>query len=191
MFKLTAPLSQNAVKSQLLQHAMETEPAQDSFLYLDCCTELFGPIPEIVEALHKHPIVLVPHLITPTYTDKYERELLLLKDGAFNGGLVAVKRHPETTNFLEWWSNKLNNDVRDPYGSNFFDQKWLNFVPVLFDATILQHPGYMLAFWNYHETSRQITTRSNEANMLSDKPLRIMSFANENQAFDHHVVLYA
>lgn len=187
MFKLTAPLSQNAIKSQLLQYAMETEPLQENFLYLDCNTVLFGPIPEIMKGLRKHPIVLVPHLITPTYTNSYERELFLLNDGAFNGSLVAVKRHQEAMDFLDWWSDKLNNDKRDPFGSNLFNQKWLDLVPVFYNAYILHHPGYMLAYWNFHESSRQIISYKDKSIQLINGPLRIMTFANENQSFNHYL----
>ncbi|TCZ80808.1 hypothetical protein E0485_00495 [Paenibacillus albiflavus] len=187
MFKLTVPLSQNSIKAQLLHHLFETDRSADIVVYVDCFTYFCGPIPEAIHMLDHYPIVVTPHLIDVHFTDAYEREMSLLNDGTFFGGFIALKRSDEAKDFLLWWSDKLNRDIRDPYASNFFDQKWLNFANVFFNAGILRHSGYQVGFWNFYEQSREIESQSNNSIMLKGGPLRLMNFGNENNNFDLHL----
>jgi len=187
MFKLTVPLSQNSIKAQLLHHLFETDSSADIVVYVNCFTYFCGPIPEAIQMLGRYPIVVTPHLIDAHYTDAYEREMSLLNDGTFFAGFIALKRSDEAKDFLLWWSDKLNRDIRDPYASNFFDQKWLNFANVFFNAGILRHSGYQVGFWNFHEKSREIESQSNDRIELKGGPLRLINFGNENNNFDLHL----
>lgn len=186
IFKLTEPLSKNTIKAQLLHQLINNDAQADVVIYVDCFSKFLGPIPEVLDRLNHHSIVLTPHLIDAHYSDAYERELSLLNDGTFNSGFIAVKQDDEAKDFLDWWSDKLNRDIRDPYASNFFDQKWLNFVNIFYNAAILRHPGYQLGFWNFHEESRRIVSNHDHEVHLKGGPLRLMSFANENNMFNHY-----
>jgi len=186
IFKLTAPMSKNTIKPQLISHIMKHDPQADIVVYVDCFSKFLGGIPEVISLLESYPIVLTPHLIDAHFSSEYERELMLLNDGTFFSGFIAVKRDDQAKDFLSWWSDKLNKDIRDPYGSDFFDQKWLNFANVFYNAAILRHPGYQLAFWNFHEESRQIINFKDLEIKLKKGPLRIINFGNENNMFYHY-----
>ncbi|QAY66847.1 hypothetical protein [Paenibacillus protaetiae] len=189
IFKMTSTMSLNTIKAQLLQHLIHTDEQADILVFADCYTQFFGPLPEVMELLESRPIVLIPHLVDVHATDDYERELMLLNDGTFFAGFIALKRTDESKHFLDWWSDKLNRDIRDPYASDFFDQKWLNFANVFFNAAILKHPGYQLAFWNFHEPSRRITHADDQSVQLAANPLRLVNFGNENNQMDYYLKL--
>ncbi|MDR0267809.1 hypothetical protein [Paenibacillus sp.] len=186
IFKLTEPMSKNTIKAQLMNQLIKHDAEADVVVYVDCYSKFLSGIPEALSLLDHHSIVLTPHLIDANYSDSYERELMLLNDGSFFAGFVALKRDDEAKDFLSWWSDKLNRDIRDPYGSDFFDQKWLNFVNVFFNAAILRHPGYQLGFWNFHENSREAIAVKDHEIELKGGPLRLINFGNENNMFEHY-----
>jgi hypothetical protein len=189
IFKLTESMSKNTIKAQLMNQIIKHDEQADVVVYVDCYSKFLGDIPEALSLLDHHSIVLTPHLIDANYLDSYERELMLLNDGSFFAGFIALKRDDEAKDFLSWWSDKLNQDIRDPYGSDFFDQKWLNFVNVFFNAAILRHSGYQLGFWNFHEDSRAIISVKDHGIELMGGPLRLINFGNENNMFEYYSAL--
>jgi len=191
MFKLTPPLCKNTLKAQLMRHILRSDAWADVLVYVDCWTKFFGPIPEALQLLDHYSIVLTPHIIDASESDSCEKEWKLLNDGTLYAGFIAVKQSDEANHFLLWWSDKLNRDIRDPNGSDFWGQKWLNVANVLYHVGILRHPGYQLSLWNFHEKSRKIVSVDGHEVMLAGGPLRLMNFSNENNAFEHYAGLLA
>lgn len=120
-------------------------------VYLDGDVEILAPMPELVDAGREHPVVLVPHILEPMPRDgRLPDETGLLGSGIYNGGLLACG--PGSEPFLAWWDVRLRRDcLFQPDLRMLADQRWLDFVPALFDHHILRDPAYDVAYWNLHE----------------------------------------
>lgn len=120
-------------------------------IYVDGDVEVLAPFDELVVAATDHDVVLVPHVLDPVPRDgRLPDEPGLLGAGMYNGGLLAVRRSSGA--FLEWWDERLRRDALGrPDMMMLADQRWLDFVPVLFDHHILRDPTYDVAYWNLHE----------------------------------------
>jgi hypothetical protein len=120
-------------------------------VYLDGDVEVLAPMPELIDAGREHAVVLVPHVLEPMPRDgRLPDEPGLLGAGMYNGGLVACG--PGSEPFLAWWDERLRRDGLYQTGlMQHADQRWLDFVPSLFDHHILRDPTYDVAYWNLHE----------------------------------------
>ncbi len=120
-------------------------------IYLDGDVEILAPMPELAGAGRDHAVVLVPHVLEPMPRDgRLPDETGLLGSGIYNGGLLACG--PGSEPFLAWWDVRLRRDcLFQPDLRLLADQRWLDFVPALFDHHILRDPTYDVAYWNLHE----------------------------------------
>jgi hypothetical protein len=124
----------------------------DHLIYFDPDILICSPVDIIYEALHTCAIVITPHCTSPNSGDLYA-ELLLLRNGVFNLGFIAVSKTEEAQRFLTWWEDRcLSSGYSERWTGLFVDQKWINLVPCYFDSLkILKHPGCNVAYWNLHE----------------------------------------
>ena len=120
-------------------------------IYVDGDVEILAPMPEVIDAGRDHAVVLVPHVLQPMPRDgRLPDETGLLGAGVYNGGLLACG--PGSEPFLAWWDVRLRRDCLFlPDLRLLADQRWLDFVPALFDHHILRDPTYDVAYWNLHE----------------------------------------
>lgn len=137
-----------ALKPLALRRTLEQA---DVAVYVDGDVEVLDPMDELVAAGAAHDVVLVPHVLDPVPRDgRLPDEPGLLGAGMFNGGLIAVRR--SSGPFLDWWEERLRRDALGrPDMMMLADQRWLDFVPVLFDHHVLRDPTYDVAYWNLHE----------------------------------------
>lgn len=137
-----------ALKPHALRRVLDRA---DVAVYIDGDVEVLSPMVELVAAAADHDVVLVPHVLDPVPRDgRLPDEPGLLGAGMYNGGLLAVRR--SSGSFLEWWDERLRRDALGrPDMMMLADQRWLDFVPVLFDHHILRDPTYDVAYWNLHE----------------------------------------
>ncbi len=96
---------------------------------------------------------MTPHICTPIDDDLEPSDYHTLRAGVFNLGFIALSNYAAIIPFLNWWHDRV---IKYGYGNHtlnmFYDQLWLNFVPVMFENYyILKHPGYNMAVWNLHE----------------------------------------
>ncbi len=173
-----------AVKGQWLEYVLRMFGDEEEFIYIDDRMYVLGPFDELREQLREAPILIAPHHLEPSAPEDVSREIGVLKDGTFHGGLVAVRSSDEARTFAKWWSDMIASGYKDPYGCLFTDQKYLNFVPSLFDAGIIKHPGYNVAFWNLHESCRQIRHRGGGLYTAADQALRCFHFSNSMGLLD-------
>jgi hypothetical protein len=124
----------------------------DQLIYFDPDILLCAPADPVYDELSAHAIVITPHCTSPNKDVPYD-ELLLLLNGVFNLGFVAVSNTPEARTFLTWWEERcLSLGYSERWSGLFVDQKWINFVPCYFESVkILKHPGCNMAYWNLHE----------------------------------------
>jgi hypothetical protein len=123
----------------------------DSVTYLDPDILLFGELTEGMVAAKNCGIALTPHRLTPSKIAEADfAELGFLKYGIFNLGYIAVGQ--KSRPMLTWWAERLRwfctKFQNDPV---FTDQKWINFIPALFEFKKIDNPGYNFASWNINE----------------------------------------
>jgi len=143
--------------------------------YIDPDIEIFKTLDVVVEGLENHPIVLTPHNIFPMPRDGMETsEQAIRYSGIFNLGFVAVSS--KALPFLNWWHVRLVTDaVVDFESSLFTDQRWVDFVPALFDVKVLKNPGLNVAYWNIHE--RDLSRNSVGEVLANGEPLYFYHFS--------------
>jgi len=120
-------------------------------IYLDPDIYIYSSLDPIFGALAESPIVLTPHTIKPIPRDGLETsEQTIRHAGIFNLGFIGVS--PLAEDFLEWWHERLVTDaIVDLAQGLFTDQRWIDFVPSLFEFRTLTDPGLNVAYWNLHE----------------------------------------
>lgn len=124
----------------------------EQIIYFDPDILICSALDPIYGALSTSAIVLTPHCTSPPDEGSYG-EQLLLGNGVFNLGFVALSKTNETKSFLDWWESRcLTLGYDERWAGLFVDQKWINLVPCYFDSVhVLKHSGCNVAYWNLHE----------------------------------------
>jgi len=124
----------------------------DQIIYFDPDILICSALDPVYEALASNSIVLTPHSTSPNEGAPYAETLLLI-DGVFNLGFIAVSKAAETERFLDWWEKRcLTLGYNERWSGLFVDQKWINLVPCYFNSvSVLKHVGCNVAYWNIHE----------------------------------------
>ena len=146
-----------AVKPTLLKYLLR-EKGVDKLLYIDPDILITGPLEGLYERMEAHDIVLTPHLDTDYPEDGLRpNDANIMACGMFNLGFIGVSGRESVMPFLDWWEKKLYDKcIADPYNVYFVDQKFVDFVPSLFDSYFIEKDtGYNVAYWNLH--SRRIS----------------------------------
>jgi hypothetical protein len=148
----------------------------EQIIYFDPDILIFSALDPIFEALKTNGIVLTPHCTSPNKEVPYA-EVLLLQDGVFNLGFIAVSKTSETARFLDWWEHRcLTSGYNERWTGLFVDQKWINLVPCYFDSVhVLKHPGCNVAYWNLHE--RQLAKTGSSWVINGEAPLIFFHFS--------------
>jgi hypothetical protein len=151
----------------------------DHLIYFDPDILICSRVDIIYEALETNAIIITPHCTSPNNGDLYA-ELLLLRNGVFNLGFIAVSKTEEAHRFLTWWEDRcLSSGYSERWTGLFVDQKWINLVPCYFDSiTVLKHSGCNVAYWNLHERVLEETTGSWIVN--GEVPLVFFHFSGIN-----------
>ena len=166
-----------AVKPWLLRWMLDTHGTSTPIAYFDPDIQLFGRLIELEELLREQWCVLTPHLTEPLPLDELDpSEQAILLAGTYNLGFIALADSETTRAFIAWWQDRLSSGcVVDPEHGFFVDQRYIDFVPGLFDGVgILRHDGYNVAYWNL--ATRAVVVRDGvpEVNGL---PLRFFHFS--------------
>jgi hypothetical protein len=175
IFKYNAIEAVSAMKGQFLKDLLKLYKNEDYFIYLDPEMKLFSPCSELFNALREHSIVVTPHQLVPSDPDHISREIELLKEGTFHGGLLAIRRTDNSTQFIEWFADRLNRFYEDPHKGLHLDKKFLNLAMAAFNLHILKHPAYNVAVWNFHE---RMTIANDGSFHVQGKQLCIFNFSN-------------
>ena len=159
-----------AVKPYLCQYIFNTSNP-DLLLYMDSDLLFFNSVKVVEDALINDDIVITPHSFTPINDDFIPMERDFLRSGIYNAGFVGMKKSTTTTNFLNWWAEKLIDQSFINFAEGMcFDQNWLNFLPLYYQhICILNHKGFNAAYWNFHE--REITQKEGQYFVNNTEPL--------------------
>lgn len=160
-----------AVKPAFLRHLLRDD---DLVCYIDPDIYVYRPFDDLVEPARSIGIVLTPHVLTPIPRDGLApSERMIMQAGVFNLGFIAVGR--PASGFLEWWQERLVLDAVNDVGSNLFtDQRWIDWVPALFEYTVCRDPGMNIAWWNIHERPLE---RLGDDVLVDGHPVRFVHFS--------------
>jgi SAM-dependent methyltransferase len=163
-----------AVKPSFLRYLLAAGEEKVAACYLDPDIQVFAPFGPQVDAAMEHGIVLTPHVLAPVPRDgKRVDEETIMQSGMYNCGFLAVGSTAQP--FLDWWDERLRFDALVDFGrARFTDQRWVDWVPSLFDFTIDRDPGMNVAWWNIHD--RPIDIGSSGAT-VDGGPLRFVHFS--------------
>lgn len=161
-----------AVKPWLLKALLAR--GRGPVIYLDPDIEIFEALDDISELAQEHSIVLTPHTLSPLAHDGIEPgETTLLLAGMFNLGFIGVGER--ALPFLDWWAERLSRSGHvDPAQGQFVDQRWVDYVPSLFEHTILRDPACNVAHWNLE--SRRFALVDG-AYRVDGRPLRFFHYS--------------
>ena len=166
-----------AVKPALLQQLLVDD---DLACYIDPDIYVYGSFADVVEPARTAGIVLTPHVIEPIPRDgRHPTERIIMQSGIMNLGFIAVGRPAE--GFLAWWRERLLVDAISAVELNLFtDQRWVDWVPALFDHVISHDPGMNIAWWNIHE--RRMERNGDGGVLVNGRPLRFVHFSGYSPA---------
>lgn len=165
-----------AMKSFFGDHILRTFHPE-KLLYFDTDIYIYRPLTEIITALDTASIVLTPHIQSPIPPDnKLPRERNMLAAGLYNGGFIGLKNDQTTKAFFQWWKSRMKDQAFiNPAEGMFYDQNWLNFLPLYFaNVNIVTDPGYNVAYWNLHERELK---KSTAGYLVNDRPLTFFHFS--------------
>jgi len=122
-------------------------------LYLDPDIQVFDSLDRLAELAVEHGIVLIPHATAPYPRDgKTIVENAILFAGIYNLGFIGVGQ--SSRSFLAFWQERLRREcVNNQHEARFVDQRWVDFVPGMFDSVVVRDPEYNVAYWNVHSHS--------------------------------------
>ncbi len=135
-----------SLKPWLLESLLDSGASE--VLYLDPDIQVFGDLNRLGELAGEHGIVLTPHATTPYPRDgKTIPEDSILFAGIYNLGFIGVGQRARP--FLRFWQTRLRREcVNNQHEARFVDQRWVDFVPGMFDCAIVRDPEYNIAYWN-------------------------------------------
>ncbi|GAB4049557.1 glycosyltransferase [Catellatospora paridis] len=166
-----------ALKPAMLQWLIRKNSA--AVAYFDPDIKVFADLTDVFEAAVEHEIVLTPHTLDPVPRDgKLLSEATIMQAGIYNLGFIAVGA--AGYRFLSWWHERLKTDAIVEIASALFtDQRWIDWVPSLFNHVILKDRGLNAAYWNLHD--REITSTA-DGYLAGDVPLRFFHFSGYDPA---------
>jgi len=167
-----------AVKPWLLEWVLDQYGSQGPVAYFDPDIKVFSPMVELEAMLKNHWAALTPHLTDPMPLDGLEpSEQAILLAGTYNLGFIGLSDTADARRFLIWWQDRLRWDCRvDPANGFFVDQRFVDFVPGLFDDVgVLRHPGYNVAYWNL--ATRTLENDTDGTTTVNGESLRFFHFS--------------
>jgi glycosyltransferase involved in cell wall biosynthesis len=170
-----------ALKPWLLSTLLEDA---DHAVYFDPDILVARELVELRRMVRDRSILLTPHLTEPLPRDgaqPSEQDILLR--GAYNLGFIGVSDDDNARRMLAWWQTRLRTGgVDDRTHGSYLDQRWMDFVPSLFDHQVVRDPSWNVAYWNL--PSRPLTHIGDEV-LVSGQPLTFFHFAGYSPDAPH------
>ncbi len=151
-----------ALKPWLLRALLDRN--WDPVLYLDPDIKVFSPLTELAVQAAERGIVLTPHVTAPMPRDgKSVSESDILGSGIYNLGFIGISATAGP--LLEFWMERLARECRvSPKEMRFTDQRWVDFVPGIWDVAIDRSPRWDVAYWNLDHRELRLGDKGYEVN---------------------------
>jgi hypothetical protein len=166
-----------AVKPTYLHYIFSNYNAE-KVLYIDPDILITSRFEEVLSILDKKNIVITPHICSPIDDEFAPTDYHTLRGGVFNLGFIGLSNYSKVKEFINWWHLRVTKyGFADFSKSMFYDQIWINYVPVFYDNYhILKHLGYNMANWNLHE--RQLILKGNDFYVNENVELKFFHFSS-------------
>jgi hypothetical protein len=177
-----------AATPHAIEHLMEQ--GFEGVLFLKQETLVLDALSPLLDGLHRHPLMLTPHLLAPPRRpDPLGCELEVLRAGVYNGGVVLVADRPEARRFLRWWQEHTFDDCSCRVEDGLhYEQRWLDFAPSLVPGThVVRDPGANVGHWNLPE--REIRVRDGRVT-ANGVPCRIFRFSGYEPEHPERITRY-
>lgn len=177
-FQYTILELNTGVKPFLLEYLFKNYNL-DRLIYFDPDILITNSLKDLSKFLDQYSIVLTPHLTEPIDDHCYPGEIEILQAGTYNLGFIALSNTPNVMAMLRWWQKRCYNQCIVAIEKGLFvDQKWIDLLPGFFnEVLILRHPGYNVAYWNYH--CRKVCMRY-ENIYVNEEPSYFLHFSGFN-----------
>jgi len=122
----------------------------DRAFYFDPDILVHDHLSGLEEALDQNLAVLTPHLTQPIDNHCRPPERVIGMCGVYNLGFLGLRLDMRTTEFLDWWCDRLDRYCFvDLANGMFVDQSWMDFAPTYLESVaIMRDPIYNIAYWN-------------------------------------------
>ncbi len=172
-----------AVKPWLLRSLLDR--GFDHAVYFDPDISIERPISELPGLCREHSIVLTPHLTEPMPRDGgLPAEQNLLVSGTYNLGFIGVGDTEQGRRMLDWWSTRLATDSYVDVEHGFFtDQRFIDFVPSLFEPYLVKDPSWNVAYWNL--ATRPLTRGADGGVLVAGHPLTFVHLSGYSPRLPH------
>jgi len=126
-------------------------------LFLDATMLVSGTLDGVRDAARRTGIALTPHRLTPVPRDGLRpSEADIMAGGIFHLGCIAVTEAGRP--WLEFWQERLRTEaVVDSSRQLSRDQRWADWIPSMFDHSIVTDAGVAVAWWNLDERGLEQT----------------------------------
>lgn len=166
-----------ALKPWVMLHGLSALPPGATLAYADPDLRFYAPLQPSLDVLGGE-IVLTPHLLDGLLPDDGHHPTTddVFVSGIYNAGFLAVRAGGSAEAMLRWWRARLRTAALvDPPRGLHGDQRWLDWVPGLFDGVrAWRDPGCNVAFWNLH--GRRLTSRYGTP-LIDGRRLRFFHFS--------------
>lgn len=172
-----------ALKPWFLAHLLGL--GLDHAAYFDADISIERRIDELPDLARSSSVVLTPHLTEPMPLDGgLPNEQSILLAGSYNAGFLAVGATPEARRMLEWWSSRLLSCAYvDVARGLFSDQRSVDFVPGLFEHTLVKDPSWNVAYWNL--ATRPLRREEDGTLTVAGRPLTFVHYSGYSPLVPH------
>ncbi|MDD3877504.1 MAG: glycosyltransferase [Bacteroidales bacterium] len=138
----------------VFMHFLLSQEKYEQIIYADNDIFFFNDFSFLFEALITDNVFLCPHWRCNHPHKNTNWFLVNFTDGFYNAGFIGA--NADGIKMLEWWADVCLFKCAKVLRKGLFDdQKYLDFVPLLFEKTaVIKHRGCNVAYWNQIENAR-------------------------------------
>lgn len=165
-----------AIKPFAIERLFKEADVQN-VIYLDPDICVYRKLDELDALLADgHSAVVTPHITRPLSDGKKPNDYHMLQAGVFNLGFIALRRDPESFEFVRWWGEKLRTLCHaEPHNNLFTDQRWVDLIPCFVERlAVLRDTTYNVAYWNL---AQRAVDRVAGTYLVDGKPLAFYHFS--------------
>lgn len=152
--------------------------SHDKVIFVDADIYFFNSYQFLFDSLDFNSVILTPHwrILTPG-KDPVEF-YATFRHGIYNAGFIGVNSNG--IKVLEYWAeNCLAACVNDKERGLYYDQIYLNLIPVYFEnVEVLKHQGCNVASWNIDVCKRTADPITKEIKINNEFPIVFIHFTN-------------
>jgi hypothetical protein len=129
-------------KASLLKYVLSINKNCERVTYLDADLYFFSDPAPLDDEIASGSVAIIEHRFSPSNES-------MNKFGRFNAGWISIRNNIMGRQCVEWWRKSCLEWCYDYIeGDLYADQKYLDKMPKLFNATIVSNIGANLAPWN-------------------------------------------